>query len=462
LRVAVVGGGISGLAAAHALVARGDDVVLLDADARPGGLIRSERRDGFLCEAGPQALLDGPAETRALIAAAGLGGRALAARPEARRRFVYVRGKLRPLPTSPPALIKTDLVSARAKLRLLAEPFVRRRRADGAGGGDTDDESVLAFAERRFGVEVARSVVAPAVIGIYAGDAASLSIGSALPRLAEMERRSGSVLRAAIAGRRKGGGGIGRACSFPDGLEELPRALAAALGDRRRVARAAGLERAAAGWRVACDGGAAVEADRVVLAVPAESAAALLAPLPGGPDAAAALRAVPMAPVAVACLGFRPAASGAVAAATGVDLGAYGFLVARGEGVRLLGCQYESSIFEHRAPEGAVLLRAILGGTFDPAIVDASDDAVAAQAAGDLRRVAGLARDPDFVAVYRYPAGIPQYDLGQAARVRAVDAALAALPGLTVIGQAVRGVGLADCIRAGAAVAGSAAAAASA
>jgi protoporphyrinogen/coproporphyrinogen III oxidase len=438
-RVVIVGGGISGLAAAHFLGIRGHDVTLVDASERPGGLLRSEPRDGFLCETGPQAILDGPEETRALIEAAGLGPRVLPARETARRRFVYVRGALRTLPTSPPALLTSNLLTTGAKLRLAREPFVPRR-ADGAG-----EESVLAFAERRFGAEVARNVVAPAVIGIYAGDAAALSVGSALPRLAAMEREHGSLLRAARAlGRRAG---PGRSLSFPGGLEELPRALAARLGDRRLVARAGAIERMTGGFRVHLDDRPALECAHVVLATPGAESAALLAPL--APEATAALRAVPAASVAIACLGFR----GAAADAPGMQLDAYGFLVARGEGVRLLGCQYESSIFEQRAPAGAVLVRAILGGTFDPAIVDADDRAIVSQAIADLRRVAGLRREPDFTAVWRHRAAIPQYDLGHAERVRAADAALARLPGLHVLGHALRGVGVGDCIKAAAALA---------
>ena len=136
-----------------------------------------------------------------------------------------------------------------------------------------------------------------------------------------------------------------------------------------------------------------------------------------------------------------------------MDLDAYGFVVARGEGVQLLGCQYETSVFPGRAPEGGVLLRALLGGTFDPGLVDADDGAIAAQAVGDLRRVTGLAREPDFVDVWRARPGIPQYDLAHADRVRAVDDAVARLRGLAVIGNALRGVGVNDCIPAATAVA---------
>ncbi|HEY7371642.1 MAG TPA: protoporphyrinogen oxidase [Polyangia bacterium] len=432
MRITIVGGGISGLTAAHLHAAGGHDVALLDAAARPGGLIASERRDGFLCERGPQAVLDGPEETRALIAAAGLSGRALQAAPAARRRFVYVGGALRPFPASPPALLKTDLLSAGGKLRLLAEPFVGRA---------ADDESVLAFVTRRFGREAAERAAAPALIGVFAGDAAALSVRAALPRVAAMEREHGSILGALLR-RKKGGPGLGRPVSFPDGLAELPLALARSLGARRREARVMEIAPLAGGWRVVTAAGATLECERLVLATPAAITATLLAPL--APEAAAALRAIPHAPVAVVCLGFRSAAG------LGVDLGAYGFVVARGEGIRLLGCQYETSVFSDRAPEGGVLLRALLGGTFDPALVDADDATIAAQAIGDLRRAAGLSRDPDFVDVWRARPGIPQYDLAHAERIRAVDDALARLPGLAVIGNAVRGVGVNDGIAAAA------------
>jgi protoporphyrinogen/coproporphyrinogen III oxidase len=438
VKIVVVGGGIAGLTAAERLVAAGHDVTLLDAEARAGGVIRSERRDGFLCETGPQAILSGRADTSALIAAAGLEARVIRSREATKRRFVYLRGALRALPSSPPALLKTDLLGAMAKLRLAREPFV-------AKGDPAKEESVLAFFERRFGAEAARAIGAPAVIGIYAGDAANLSLRAALPRLFDLEQKHGSVLRGAFAER--GDGEAPRSFSFPDGLEELPRALAERLGTRRVVARAAVVARAGSGYRVELESGPAVDAERVVLATPASVTAKLLAPL--APAAAAALARVPFAPLAVCALGFHaPAPSGTLD--LGMNLASYGFVVARGEEARVLGCQYESSIFEHRAPPGAVLLRTLHGGTFEPAIVDAPDDAIAASAVADLRRVAGLRVDPDFVAVWRHPAGIPQYDLGHAARVRAVADDLARLPGLHVVGQATTGVGVNDGIRAAA------------
>jgi oxygen-dependent protoporphyrinogen oxidase len=433
-RIAVVGGGISGLTAAHLLAAAGQDVTLFDDAPEPGGLIRSERRDGFLCERGPQSLLDGAADVAALIAAAGLSSRALAPRPAARRRFVYVGGALRPFPAGPPGLVKTSLLSAAGKLRLFAEPFVRR------AAPPDPDESVFDFVARRFGREAARRAAAPALIGIYAGDATAIVARAAFPRLGELEDQHGSVLRGMFKAR--GGPGMGHPTSFPEGLAELPRALAAGLGARRRQARVEALAPRPAGWIVAA-AGQSFEAERVLLATPAAVTAALLAP--HAPAAAEALRAIPHAPVAVVTLGFRAGPE-----ALGIDLDAYGFVAARGEGLELLGCQYETSVFPGRAPEGAVLIRALLGGAFNPSLVDAPDAALVAQAVGDLRRAAGLRRDPDFADVARARPGIPQYTRGHLARVAAVDAALADRPGLRAIGHALRGLGVSASIRAGA------------
>ncbi|MES1209375.1 MAG: protoporphyrinogen oxidase, partial [Pseudomonadota bacterium] len=401
--------------------------------AEPGGLIRSERRGELLCERGPQAVLDGAPEVRALIAAAGLSERALVAKAASRRRFVYVGGALRPFPGSPPALFKTSLLSVRGKLRLFAEAFVRRPTTS-----PDPDESVFDFVARRFGPEAARRAAAPAVIGVFAGDATEIAARAAFPRLGELEDQHGSVLRGLL--RSGGKSRMGRPTTFPDGLGELPRALSAQLGPRRLALRVDALAPRGRGWSIAA-GAKSFEADRVLLTTPAAVTAGLLAP--HAPDAADALRAVPHAPLAVVTLGFRAAPE-----TLGMDLAAYGFVAARGEGLDLLGCQYETSVFSGRAPDGTVLLRALMGGTFNPRLVDAGDDVLAAKTVGDLRRATGLRREPDFVDVWRARPGIPQYTRGHAARVAAVDVALARLAGLHAIGHALRGLGVAASIRA--------------
>jgi oxygen-dependent protoporphyrinogen oxidase len=447
MRVVVAGGGISGLTAAVLARAAGHDVVCVDPSSRPGGLIRTERHDGFLCEVGPQAVLDDAPDTRALISALGLDARAVTATAEARRRFIYARGGLQVLPMTPQALLGSRLLSARGKLRLLAEPFIRAR-ARLASLGD-DSETVADFATRRLGPEAGRTLLGTGVIGIYAADAALLSIASAFPRLAAMERDHGGLFRGMLAAR-KLGKRPGRPLSFADGLGELPAALGDALGPAGWVrGRVVAIEprAGASAWRVVVEGGTTpgLEADVLVLTMAPEETARILAPI--APAARDALTGMPTAPIAACCLGFRDTS----AADMGMDLAAYGFLVARGQQPRLLGCQYESSTFPNRAPPGGVLLRAILGGTgpgFQPEIIDMSDERIAEHAVADLKTVAGLRKAPDLVRVWKHPRGLPLYAPGHAARVAALDEALREQRGLFVIGHGLRGLGVNESIRA--------------
>jgi len=460
MRIIVVGGGISGLSAAYFALAAGHEVVCLE-PGHPGGLVASHRIDGFLCEAGPQAVLDGASDTTALLEALGLTARAVHAEPDARRRFIFARGKLRPIPMGPFGLLTTGILSFGARLRVLLEPLMFARQAL----LDDDDETFLSFGRRRLGAEAARVLLATAAIGIYAGDAADLSLASAFPRLAAMERDHGSLFRGFLASR-SGGRSRGRPITFPEGLGEIPAALARALGPHLwRAAATAVAPASARTWRVelssppsaaaesgplppaAPDAAAApthVDGDIVIFATDAQTSARLLGPL--CPEVEH-LKEIAHAPISVCALGFREVASRPI----GMKTAGYGFLVARGEKPRLLGCQFESSTFAGRAPAGAFLARALLGGVgpgFDPAIVEQPEDVIAARAVDDLRQIAGLAREPDFVKVWRYPRGIPQYRPGHMKLVKTVNEGLRKRRGLYLIGHALRGVGLNECIRA--------------
>jgi oxygen-dependent protoporphyrinogen oxidase len=424
VKIAVVGAGIAGLTTAHKLTAAGHDVTCFEGAGRPGGLIRSERREGFLCEAGPNAILDGAPEVRALIDEAGLSARVCAPSPQASRRLVFIDGRLRVLPSGPGSLLSTDLLSASAKWRLVREPSVKTPPP-------ADDESVLAFATRRAGAEVAQRIAAPAVLGIFAGDAAALSMRSAFPRVAQLEAQHGSLMRGMKAARKEGHS-AGKSISFPDGLEELPRALAARLAGRLVTAPVTKVRRDPAGWLVDRE-----RFDTVVVAVSPPEAARLLE---GEIPEVAGLRALKLASVSVVALGFRRRD-------VGMDLDAYGFLVARGEKPTMLGCQYESTVFPGRAPEGAVLLRVLLGGTFEPAIIDMDDFTIVQRALDDLRSCAGLSSQPDFTAVWRLRQVLPQYELGHQRRVRAIEEALAKRLRLHLLTTGIGGIGLADRIR---------------
>ena len=312
--VVVVGGGIAGLAIAWELCTRpgllpeGAGVQVLEAAPRAGGSIRTERRDGYLCEWGPTGFLDDVPATLDACRRLGLGSRLTPANEAAARRFVVRGGRLRELPNGVFSFLGSDVLSLRGRLRVLGEPLVPRRRSD-------VDESVFDFAGRRIGREAAMVLMDALVTGIWAGNADSLSLGSAFPKLAALERDHGGLLRGMIADRRP----RGRLTSFPNGLTELTDALVAALGSRLHLgARVTEIERLHdGGFRVAVDGAPAREAAAVVLACPSWCAAPLLAGL--DPSLSAQVAGIPAVGVAVLHLGFaREDARG---------LAGFGFLV---------------------------------------------------------------------------------------------------------------------------------------
>ncbi len=378
-RVAIVGGGIAGLATAHAVrtLVPDADVVVLEAQDRVGGNIRSEQVEGYLCESGPDGFLDNAPATLAFIDALGLSSRVLPSRAEARRRFIFRGDRLHEVPLSPWGFASTPLLSTSAKLRVLAEPLAARR--------SPRDETILGFAERHIGREAARVLVGSMVSGIFAGDASELSLRACFPKMYDMEQQYGSLFRALLAKRRTSrsdngvGAPAGRLTSFHGGMEELIQAAAAALGpavrtrcgvtaiqvrDRRRSPRPRLV--GARAYSLACEG-RRIEADAVVLTGPASESANLL--LPFAPAAAAPLAAIHSAPLAVVSLGYDEAA---LTADRG-PLNGFGFLVPRDEGPRILGALWESSIYEGRAPIGKALLRVMIGGATDPNAVRLSD-----------------------------------------------------------------------------------------
>jgi oxygen-dependent protoporphyrinogen oxidase len=431
VKIAVIGGGLSGLCAAHHLVEGGHDVTCFEASPRPGGLIRSVRQSGYLCEVGPQAILDGAPEVRALFEDLKLTDRVCAPAPAASKRMIYLGGKLRTLPSGPGSLMSTNLLSMAGKWRLMREPTI-------TDPPPAEDESVFDFAARRGGREVAENIAAPAVLGVFAGDAATLSMRSAFPRMAALEAEHGSLMKGMKAARRQGLG-AGRSVSFPEGLEELTRALAARLEGRLVTLKVGAIKRDPAGWLVERE-----RFDAVVVALSPLASADVIGEV--APDAATGLRGLDLASVVVVSLGFHRTD-------LGMDLGAYGFLVARGQQPTILGCQYESTVFPGRAPAGSTLLRVILGGTFEPHAVDKEEAALVDQAVGDLRTIAGLNVPPDFTAVWRQRQVLPQYHLGHERRVRAIESAAAKNLRLHLLTIGLRGIGLADCIRNAAALA---------
>ncbi len=438
--VVIVGGGIAGLAIAWELLSRPGllpedaGVQVFEASAHAGGSIRTERRDGYLCEWGPTGFLDDVPSTLDACRRLGLGPRLTRANEKAEQRFVVRRGRLRELPSGILAFLGSDVLSLRGRLRVIAEPFVPRRASDA-------DESVFDFARRRIGREAAEVLVDALVTGIWAGSSDTLSIRSALPKLAALERDHGGLVRGMIAKRGTGGGATGprgRLASFPDGLEELPFALAASLGPRLSLgARVTTLERSATGsFRVEVEGSPAVEAAAVVLACPSWYAAPLVEAI--DPELSWHLAAIPSVAVAVLHLGFaREDASG---------LRGFGFLVSCGESASVLGVLIPSNIFPLRAPEGHVLATVMMGGARDPRAVEATDQALVETATAALEAIAEVRRAPRFAMAIRHARAIPQYVIGHANRLAAIDARLRESPGLFLAGNCYRGIAINACL----------------
>jgi len=402
MRIAVLGAGIAGLAAAWRL-GRQHEVTLFEAGSRAGGNIRTEEFHGCRIEWGPDGFLDNEPRTLDLVRDLGLTGRLCRARTS--RRFLWRAGKLRELPSGPKAFLASDSLPLLGRLRALLEPFAR----DAPEG----DESVHAFAARRLGHRVADLLVDAFVSGVFAGDAKRLSVKSAFPRLKALEARHGSLIRGA---RGQGFGPKGTLTSFDGGMQVLTDTIAGRV-DLRCDSPVPRLERG--------------DYDRVVCTIPAPRAAALC-----DGALARALASIPTAPVAV----VATLVPGPLDIADG-----FGFLAPRGEGLRILGTLYESSIFDGRAPDGLRLFRTMVGGRHDPEAVALPDDALKAIVEGDLGRAWGRFPEPVAWRIIRHPLGIAQYEIGHEARVAAAEAACPEW--LRLAGSSYRGVSLNGCIK---------------
>jgi oxygen-dependent protoporphyrinogen oxidase len=434
-RVVVVGGGIAGLAAAWtARRQRPDiDVLVLEQGAQVGGKAQSPRDGDWLVESGPGGFLGGRAELTQLIEEAGLTSAQVPANAAAARRFVFRAGKLREIIPNPVGFAASGILGPTGLLRFLAEPFVPRRQ-DGA------DETVWAFAARRLGRQIADRLIMPMTLGIFAGDARKLSLQSAFPKMAALEREHGSLIRGLIARRGKTSGG--KLTSFRDGIATLPQTLAARGGFTVRCnAEVTALARSGDRWAVQVRGDAEpVMADAVILAGEPWAMAPLLRPLSA--DAAEALDAISCPPVTVVGLGYAAADAPRVPAGFGV-------LISRGEGYRMLGNLWDSHIFPHRGPDGHVLIRLMLGGAVDPDAGHLSVEESLALARREVQRMYGIAAAPRYVRVVQWPRAIAQYEVGHAARVARVEAALATLGGLFIGGAGLHGVAFGDAAASG-------------
>jgi len=470
--IAIIGGGITGLAAAHELAVRRVPFQLFEASSRLGGIIRTEHVDGFTIEAGPDSILVQKPAALKLCEELGLGSRLISTNTP-RTAFILKDGRLHPLPspsvlgipTTWRGLARYDVLSPGARVRLALEPLVRR-------GSARADESVGAFFRRRFGAGTVRAIAEPLLGGIHAGDIDALSIRSLFPRFVEAEAQSGSVIRSFRRARHSASShadlgsrttdpeprithpgstqGDGLFRSLIDGMEELVSTVERQLpiGSLCRNAPVARITAdTTTGWQVRVNG-ERIGARAVLLACPAHVSGDLLAPI----DARAAdlCREVPyVSTVSVALAWPRSAVAH--------PLEGSGFVVARrGGGPRITACTWVSSKWSGRAPAGTVLLRAFIGGSHDPRAVDLRDEELVELAQRDLQPALGIEGAAVLSRVYRWHRAGAQHNVGQIARVNEIEQRLSRYRGMFVAGSGFRSVGIPDCVADGRAAAAAA------
>lgn len=446
LPVAVIGGGITGLTAAWHLQRAGISTVVFEAGGTAGGVMGSVRDGAWLSETGPNTLFESSPEIRAFIEQLGLGPRRLEASRVARTRYVVRGGKPVALPDSPLKFAVSPLLSWSAKLRLLREPFIRR-------GSSTIDESVADFVTRRLGGEFLDYIVNPFVAGVFAGDPAALSVQHAFPKLTALERKHGSLLRGALARRNASAGPRGSMISFPDGLAEIPQALAHALGANLRLHHTVTeVQRAGAGWRVSARTGDRMLEEKfsaVVCALPPDVLSRLKFVDVPGAAALAQLSSVPQPPVASVFLGYRRED-------VAHPLDGFGLLTPAVEKRRILGTLFSSTLFPGRAPDGHVAFTTFVGGTRQPELAVEDDITLLATVRAELGLLLGVRGDPVIVRIQRWPRAIAQYVTGFQTFKDACADVVRSAPGLFIGGTACDGVSLSHCITAGARLAAAA------
>ena len=472
-QVVIIGGGISGLAAAHRLIELNLEsreplqLTLLEAGPRLGGVISTEHREGFLIEAGPDSFISEKPEALDLAQRLGLTAELIETNKEHRRSFIVRHGKLRPVPAgfqllAPSQLwpfLTSDILSLKGKARLALDLFLPR----GVSANGTSDESLADFVRRRLGQEVLTRVAQPMIGGIYTADPERLSLRATMPRFMEMEREHRSLIRALWRQSSAGTSGARYSLflSFAAGMQTLTDRLAerieASSNDSGgpRILLNAKVERLAleaeppgasnpGRWKILTRAGETLSADAVCLALPAYASAQLLRDL--DPALANSLEAIPFASTATVNLAYKRSD-------VSHPLNGFGFVVPFVEKRTLLACTFSSVKFAGRAPAGHVLLRAFVGGSLQPEMFELDDEEMIRRVGDDLRALLGVSRPPLFAHMARWAHSMPQYHVGHAEQIKQIEERVGLLPGLTLAGNAFQGPGIPDCVRSGEAAA---------
>ncbi len=449
-RIAIVGGGISGLAAAFALEERcraGESLefVVYEAGPRFGGVLATEQVDGCVVEAGPDSFLTEKPWAADLCRRLGIEDQLIGSNDGARRTYILVKGRLVPMPDGLMFMVPTQLAPAMlTSLFSAATKFRMVREWRSSPRPSAADESVAEFVERHYGAEMVERLADPLLSGVYGGEAAQLSVRAVLPRFVEMESKYGSLGRGMLAARKSAKVSQPRPSIFTSlkgGMQQLSEALVAGLRPDALQANTpvTAVQRQDRGWVVSA-GYASDHFNSVIVATPAHVASPLLEITSS--HLAAELKSIPYSSSITVALGFDKQVRSSLPPG-------FGFLIPRGEGKRMLAATFVHNKFPHRVLEDRALLRCFLGGSRDEPVLQLADEEILAIVREELREIIGVKAEPLFTRVYRWKKAMAQYTVGHLDRLQRVESLVKQFPGLALAGNAYRGIGVPDCVRSG-------------
>ncbi len=454
-RIAIIGGGISGLSAAYTLEEKRQsgtpvEYVLFESSPRLGGVLVTDRVDGCLVEAGPDSFLTEKPWAADLCSKIGLGDQLIGSNDSERKTYILARGRLVVMPDGLMFMVPTKIMptvfsplfSLRTKMRMAAEWFHPPHKASA-------DETVAQMVERHYGSEMVDLLADPLLSGVYGGEASQLSVRAVLPRFADMESKHGSLGRAMLAARKK----MGAAPNLParplfsslkDGMQQMIDALVARL-DASALRKSSLVQSAIPqddAWTVSA-GYQSDQFDAVIIATPTHAAAAVLQPADG--NLSRELSEIQYSSSVTVTLGYDEKVRRSLPPG-------FGFLVPRSEGRRMLAATFVHNKFPHRAPANRAIVRCFLGGARDEQILESSEEEILEIVRRELRKIIGpaLNAEPLFARVYKWKSAMAQYSVGHLERLQRIEALRQKLPGLALAGNGYSGIGVPDCVRSGA------------
>jgi len=447
-RIAVIGGGISGVSAAFALQKQKDngaplEYALLESSSRFGGVLQTERVEECVLEAGPDSFLTEKPWAAELCRELGLGDQLIGSNDAERKTYMLLKGRLVAIPDGLMFMVPTKLgpvfssplFSWRTKMRILREWFYR-------AAANSGESTVADFVARHYGREMVERIADPMLAGVYGGSADELSVQAVLPRFVEMEARFGSLGKAMIAARKRADGAEKTPLftSLKNGMQQLTDSLLARIPDavRRLNSPIEAVKRESGKW-LAASGGRTEEFDAAVVATPAYAAAALLK---ANTALAEELDAIPYSSSVTVAMVFDRSVRAALPPG-------FGFLVPRAEGRRILAATFVHNKFPYRAPPERAVIRCFLGGSRDEELLTKSDEEILTLVQAELRQIFGVNAQPLASRVHRWKHAMAQYGLGHNSRIARIREQVAGMAGLALAGNAYSGIGVPDCVRSG-------------